>query len=102
MAKDIAFGTDARGTDAYNDDLSKRRVVNVAKYAVDHGVNPEQLELSYEGKNDPVATNATDQEERSADPKRERRRPRAGAGPSIRRGAWPGRTRVNAKGLTAR
>ena len=33
----------------------------VARYAVDHGVNPEQLELSYEGKNDPVATNATDQ-----------------------------------------
>ena len=57
----LVGNTDARGTDAYNDDLSKRRVVNVARYAVDHGVNPEQLELSYEGKNDPVATNATDQ-----------------------------------------
>ena len=35
--------------------------MNVAKYAVDHGVNSEQLVLEYEGKHDPVATNETDQ-----------------------------------------
>ena len=57
----LVGNTDAKGTDSYNDDLSKRRVVNVAKYAVDHGVNSEQLVLEYEGKHDPVATNETDQ-----------------------------------------
>ena len=57
----LVGNTDAKGTDSYNDDLSKRRVVNVAKYAVDHGANSEQLVLEYEGKHDPVATNETDQ-----------------------------------------
>ena len=53
--------TDAKGSDAYNDDLSKRRVVNVAKYATNNGVPATQLKLGYRGKNDPAETNATEE-----------------------------------------
>lgn len=53
--------TDNKGTDGYNDDLSKRRVTNVATYAVNQGVSSEQLMLGYEGESDPVSTNDTDQ-----------------------------------------
>lgn len=57
----LVGNTDAKGTDAYNDDLSKRRVVNVAKYANNAGVPASQMELDYKGKTDPVSTNDTDQ-----------------------------------------
>lgn len=52
--------TDAKGGDTYNDDLSKRRVMNVAKYATDNGVSASQLKLGYRGKTDPAATNDTE------------------------------------------
>ena len=52
--------TDAKGSDSYNNDLSKRRVLNVAKYATDNGVPSSQLNAAYRGKNDPAETNATD------------------------------------------
>lgn len=45
----------------YNEDLSKRRVDNVAKYATDNGVSSSRMSLDYKGENNPVSTNATDQ-----------------------------------------
>lgn len=57
----LVGNTDSKGTDGYNDDLSKRRMTNVAQYAVNNGVNSAQLQLNYKGENDPVSTNNTDQ-----------------------------------------
>ena len=57
----LVGNTDAKGTDTYNNDLSKRRVANVAKYAVDNGVSANQLKAMYRGETDPVSTNDTDQ-----------------------------------------
>ncbi|MCH4166457.1 MAG: OmpA family protein [Megasphaera sp.] len=57
----LVGNTDAKGTNAYNDDLSKRRVENVATYANNNGVPASQMELDYKGKTDPVSTNDTDQ-----------------------------------------
>ncbi len=53
--------TDSDASQAYNEDLSKRRVENVAKYAEDNGVNSDRLNLNYKGENNPVASNATEQ-----------------------------------------
>lgn len=57
----LVGNTDAKGTNAYNDDLSKRRVENVATYANNQGVPASQMELDYKGKIDPASTNDTDQ-----------------------------------------
>ena len=57
----LVGNTDAKGSDAYNDDLSKRRVGNVAAYAESQGIPASQMQLDYKGKTDPVSTNDTDQ-----------------------------------------
>lgn len=57
----LVGNTDAKGSNAYNDDLSKRRVDNVAGYAANQGVPSSQMELDYKGKTDPVSTNDTEQ-----------------------------------------
>jgi len=56
----LVGNTDGLGTNAYNDDLSKRRVDRVAAYVKDHGVPANQIVTIYRGKTDPAATNATD------------------------------------------
>lgn len=57
----LVGNTDAKGSDAYNDALSQRRVDNVAAYAQSQGVPASQLVLNYKGEADPVSTNGTDQ-----------------------------------------
>ena len=57
----LVGNTDAKGSNAYNDDLSKRRVDNVAAYAESQGVPASQMQLDYKGKTDPVSTNDTEQ-----------------------------------------
>ena len=57
----LVGNTDAKGSSAYNDDISKRRVDNVAAYAQSQGVPASQMQLDYKGKTDPVSTNDTDQ-----------------------------------------
>lgn len=57
----LTGNTDSKGTDAYNTDLSKRRVDNVAKYAVDNGVDANQMILDYKSFHDPVSSNDTEQ-----------------------------------------
>jgi OOP family OmpA-OmpF porin len=57
----LVGNTDGKGSDAYNNDLSKRRVDNVKAYAVKNGVPASQLVTMYKGKTEPASTNATDQ-----------------------------------------
>jgi len=57
----LVGNTDAKGTDSYNNDLSKRRVLNVGNYAISKGVPAAQLQATYRGKTDPVSTNDTEQ-----------------------------------------
>ncbi|MBR8334151.1 OmpA family protein [Burkholderia ambifaria] len=52
--------TDARGSDAYNLNLSARRAQTVASYLRDHGLNAQQYVTHGYGKASPVATNATE------------------------------------------
>lgn len=57
----LVGNTDAKGSNAYNDDLSKRRVDNVAAYAESQGVPASQMVLDYKGKTDPASTNDTEE-----------------------------------------
>jgi len=57
----LVGNTDSDASQEYNEDLSKRRVDNVAKYATDNGVSSSRMSLDYKGENNPVSTNATDQ-----------------------------------------
>ena len=57
----LTGNTDAKGSDAYNTDLSKRRVDNVAQYAINNGVPASQLILDYKSFHDPVSSNDTEQ-----------------------------------------
>ena len=53
--------TDAIGTDQYNYDLSLRRARNVFQALVNLGVNPAQLSTVAIGKNQPIASNETEE-----------------------------------------
>lgn len=56
----LVGNTDAKGSNAYNDDLSKRRVDNVAAYAESQGVPALQM-ARLQGKTDPASTNDTEE-----------------------------------------
>ena len=51
--------TDARGTDAHNQDLSERRAASVRAAFDDIGVTRARFSVAGHGERDPVATNAT-------------------------------------------
>ena len=54
--------TDAIGTDAYNQDLSERRVAAVkAKIAQDYGIDPSRISTVGYGESRPIADNSTDE-----------------------------------------
>lgn len=53
--------TDGMGSDAYNMDLSQRRVVTVQKYLVGQGIAESRLAVDWKGKREPIATNETDE-----------------------------------------
>lgn len=57
----LVGNTDSDASDSYNEDLSKRRVLNVAQYAANNGVDGSRMKLGYKGEKDPVASNATEQ-----------------------------------------
>ena len=57
----LVGNTDGKGDDSYNQDLSRRRVESVARYAENAGVPATQLKEMYRGKTDPVNSNDTDQ-----------------------------------------
>lgn len=51
--------TDADGTNAYNDALSRNRAQAIIDYFVRHGLDADRLEFDFKGENDPIDTNAT-------------------------------------------
>ncbi|NLN60397.1 MAG: OmpA family protein, partial [Deltaproteobacteria bacterium] len=54
--------TDSRGTDAYNQKLSQRRVDAIKNYLVDKfGIDADRLTAVGYGKSRPIATNDTDE-----------------------------------------
>lgn len=57
----LVGNTDGKGDASYNEDLSRRRVESVARYAENAGVPSSQLKMMYRGKTDPISSNTTDQ-----------------------------------------
>jgi outer membrane protein OmpA-like peptidoglycan-associated protein/WD40 repeat protein len=53
--------TDAVGSDIYNLNLSKLRAAAVLDYLVKNGVSKDRISIRFFGKNNPVATNETDE-----------------------------------------
>lgn len=52
--------TDSQGSDAYNQDLSRRRAASVASYLESHGVSSVRVEVTGRGETEPIATNDTE------------------------------------------
>ena len=57
----LVGNTDSDASAAYNEDLSRRRADNVAKYVTDNGVSSGRVQTDYKGETDPASTNATEQ-----------------------------------------
>lgn len=55
----IVGHTDSTGSDAYNQNLSKRRAQSVYDYVVSRGVDTSRLQVYGRGEDEPVATNQT-------------------------------------------
>jgi len=53
--------TDAKGSDAYNMNLSDRRAATVSKYLVAHGIEARRLSSKGFGESQPVADNVSDE-----------------------------------------
>jgi type IX secretion system PorP/SprF family membrane protein len=51
--------TDKNGSDEYNMELSKNRVMAVKEFLVSNGVSPDRIELKWFGESKPIADNAT-------------------------------------------
>lgn len=51
--------TDARGTDAYNEDLSQRRAQSVRSRLVSQGVSADRIRAVGRGESEPIASNKT-------------------------------------------
>lgn len=58
---EVGGHTDARGSDAYNQELSERRAQSVVDYLVGKGIAPERLQAAGYGETTPVADNETDE-----------------------------------------
>lgn len=52
--------TDSQGTDAYNQDLSRRRAASVASYLESRGVSGARVEVAGRGETEPIASNDTE------------------------------------------
>lgn len=51
--------TDADGSDAYNDELSRRRAEAIVNYFVAHGLSRDRLEFDFKGERNPIDNNTT-------------------------------------------
>ncbi len=51
--------TDADGTNAYNDQLSRNRAKAIIDYFVKHGLDADRLEFDFKGETQPIDTNNT-------------------------------------------
>ena len=61
MKIEISGFTDSKGSDDYNITLSQNRAKSVVDYLVKEGVKPDRLSYKGYGKEQPVATNDTDE-----------------------------------------
>ena len=52
--------TDSRGTEQYNQALSRRRAESVKEFLVDQGIDRHRLTIEGRGESDPIATNDTE------------------------------------------
>ena len=59
LSIEVAGHTDARGPDAYNLDLSRRRAETVRRYLLDRGVTNVLTARGY-GEREPIADNGTE------------------------------------------
>lgn len=55
----VIGNTDADGTDAYNDDLSKRRAEAIIAFFVEKGLKRDRIEIQFNGEKKPVDSNKT-------------------------------------------
>jgi OmpA-OmpF porin, OOP family len=55
----VTGNTDADGTDAYNDDLSKRRAQAIIDYFVKEGISADRIEIEFNGEKKPIDRNDT-------------------------------------------
>lgn len=55
----VTGNTDADGSDAYNDDLSKRRAEAIIAYFVKEGISADRIEIEFNGEKKPVDRNDT-------------------------------------------
>ncbi|TNF48465.1 MAG: OmpA family protein [Bacteroidetes bacterium] len=51
--------TDSDGSDAYNDDLSKRRAEALINFFVSHGLSKDRIVLDFKGEKEPIDSNNT-------------------------------------------
>lgn len=51
--------TDADGSDAYNDELSKRRTEMIVSFFVQRGLNADRLQFDFKGEKQPIDSNTT-------------------------------------------
>ncbi len=58
---EVGGHTDARGSDAYNQELSEHRAQSVVDYLLSKGIAPERLQAAGYGETVPVADNQTDE-----------------------------------------
>ena len=59
MRVKVTGHTDADGSDAYNDELSKRRAKAIVDYFEAHGLSEDRLEFDFKGEHEPVDSNNT-------------------------------------------
>ena len=57
----LVGNADSKGTDAYNKDLSLRRVKTVQNYLIDQGIPSRLLSIDEKGESHPIATNETEE-----------------------------------------
>ncbi len=61
MKIEISGHTDSQGSDLHNQQLSENRAKEVVDYLVENGIDEKRLKFKGYGKNQPIATNATEE-----------------------------------------
>jgi outer membrane protein OmpA-like peptidoglycan-associated protein len=56
---DVVGHTDSDGSNDYNEDLSRRRAVSVARYLSAQQLNPQRFSVEGRGESEPIASNAS-------------------------------------------
>ena len=57
----ITGHTDSDGSDAYNEDLSKRRAEAIVNFFMSHGLSRDRIVIDFKGEKEPVDSNSTEE-----------------------------------------